>query len=294
VAKTAPAPAYTFDHPHRNVSVVRMDITGGIGWEQWFLLSGDRHHDNPKARQDLELRHLRQAKERGAGIIDVGDLFCAMQGKYDKRADKGSIRPENQSGDYLRSLVKTAADFYEPFAANWIVMGRGNHETAITNRHEYDLTAALVERINDRAKSNILDGGYSGWVRFQFTRDTERFSKRLWYIHGYAGGGQVTKDTIQANRQMVYVANADIMVSGHTHDQWIMPVQRVSLNQSNVVEHQTCHYVKTPSYKDEYTDGHGGWHVETGKPPKPVGAMWLRFWWDGKERGLRTELTMAD
>ena len=47
----------------------------------WVLLSFDRHHDNPKSDNVMELRHLRQAKERNAVIIDGGDLFCAMQGK---------------------------------------------------------------------------------------------------------------------------------------------------------------------------------------------------------------------
>jgi hypothetical protein len=39
----------------------------------------------------------------------------------------------------------------------------------------------------------------------------------------------------------------------------------------------------TPSrrqtYKEEYGAGEGGWHIETGKPPKPLGAWWLRFTW---------------
>jgi len=35
--------------------------------------------------------------------------------------------------------------------------------------------------------------------------------------------------------------------------------------------------VKLPTYKDEYGKGEGGWHIETGKPPKPLGAYWLRM-----------------
>ena len=63
-------------------NVHRVDIQSrGKGWEQWFLLSSDRHHDNAHADQKLEKRHLDQARERAAGIIDVGDLFCGLQGK---------------------------------------------------------------------------------------------------------------------------------------------------------------------------------------------------------------------
>ncbi len=33
--------------------------------------------------------------------------------------------------------------------------------------------------------------------------------------------------------------------------------------------------VRTPAYKEEYNDGKGGWHVERGAPPKPLGGRWL-------------------
>jgi len=40
---------------------------------------------------------------------------------------------------------------------------------------------------------------------------------------------------------------------------------------------KTTVQVKLPTYKDEYGKGEGGWHIETGKPPKPLGAYWLRM-----------------
>lgn len=40
------------------------------GFEQWFLLSGDRHHDNEFCRRDLEKKHLDEAVARicAAGV----------------------------------------------------------------------------------------------------------------------------------------------------------------------------------------------------------------------------------
>jgi hypothetical protein len=67
-----------------------------MDWEQWVLLRSDVHHDNPKCNQALEKQHLDEAAEYDAPIIDNGDLFCAMQGKWDKRADKAALRPEHQ------------------------------------------------------------------------------------------------------------------------------------------------------------------------------------------------------
>ena len=43
------------------------------------------------------------------------------------------------------------------------------------------------------------------------------------------------------------------------------------------IYHDEQLHLKVPSYKEEYVDGYGGWHIERGGPPKPTGAMWLRF-----------------
>jgi predicted phosphodiesterase len=282
---------YQVEHTGPNVLTVRMDVESQVGWERWFLLSGDRHHDNPHTDWDLELKHLRQCDEREAGVIDIADLHCAMQGKYDKRSDKSCVRPEHQNGRYLDSLVETAADFYGPFAKRFLVIGDGNHEKSIKQRHETDLNERLVTLLNSNHGGNVQHGGYSGWVRFLFRRGNQKLSRRLWYMHGYGGGGPVTQDTIQAQRQRAYVENADIMVTGHTHDCWAQENIRVRLNNSGIVEQRPVWNVKVPTYKDEYGDGKGGWHVETGKPPKPLGAWWLRFFWEGDR--ISTEFVRA-
>ena len=33
--------------------------------------------------------------------------------------------------------------------------------------------------------------------------------------------------------------------------------------------------VRTATYKEEYNNGLGGWHVERGATPKPLGGRWL-------------------
>jgi hypothetical protein len=44
-------------------------------------------------------------------------------------------------------------------------------------------------------------------------------------------------------------------------------------------------------YKNDYDDAIGGWSVERGHPPKPKGAIWLRFYFDGGE--LKEESSLA-
>lgn len=267
---------YSVEQKSRNVSVVRIPYRDKL--DQRFLLTGDRHWDNPMSNWQMQIRHLTQAKKFGAGIIDIGDFFCAMQGKFDKRANKSAIRSEHQVDDYLDSLVRTAGDFFEPYAKSFIMIGMGNHETSILKKHETNLTTNLVSQLR-RAGGSVYNGGYSGWIVFEFLNQQtgEMTVIRLWYIHGYGGGGPVTRGVIQSNRKAVYLPDAQIVLSGHTHDEWVVPISRTRLDSQykTYIDEQT--HIQVPTYKDEYADGFGGWHIETGKPPKPTGAIWLRF-----------------
>ena len=115
----------------------------------------------------------------------------------------------------------------------------------------------------------------------------------LKYFHGAGGGGPVTRGTIQTNRYSVYLPDGNIIVSGHTHDQWIVPITRERISKKGVVGLDECLHVRCGGYKEEYGDGFGGWHIETGKPPKPTGAMWLRFYWK-RHRELGWEVKRTD
>lgn len=165
-----------------------------------------------------------------------------------------------------------------PYADLLTVRGQGNHETAIVKRHETHLTDRLVDRLKSKGASSIALGGYSGFVIFMVSLQGRRFPVKMHYHHGYGGGGPVTRGTIQTNRWAVYLADADIVFSGHTHDTWQMPISRVRLNQDcTSIEHTRQEHLRAAGYKEEYGDGYGGWHIERGAPPKPVGAWWLVF-----------------
>jgi hypothetical protein len=268
---------YTVEQKNRNVAMVTVPYDRKF--EQKFLLTADRHWDNPHSDQRLQKRHLDLAKRYGAGVIDIGDLFCAMQGKYDKRSRKEDLRPEHKVNDYLDALVSTATDFFAPYAENIITLGMGNHETSVLDKHETNLTSNLVTSLNHRMKTKIYNGGYSGWVIFRFLnkRTGHEHFKKLWYIHGYGGGGPVTRDVIQSNRKAVYLPDADVVISGHTHDEWMLPIVRARITDNgDQYLHEQMH-VKIPTYKDEYNNGFDGFHIEKGRPPKPIGAIWMKF-----------------
>lgn len=267
---------YTVDSVGANVLIVR--FTGVVsGWEQWFLLSSDRHHDNICCDRDLEKRHLEEVKERDALILDFGDLFCAMQGKYDPRASMDDIRPEDVGGDYLDRIVLHAAQDYGPYAANWLLLGKGNHESDIRYRNGVDLTSNLAHRLNIEYGGHVYVGGYGGWVRFLFQSPDNRVRSalNLKYHHGSGGGGPVTRGVIQTARQAVYLPDADVVVNGHTHDSWLVPIARERLSAKGRVGRDVVYFVRVSGYKNEYGDGSGGYHVERWGPPKPIGAMWM-------------------
>ncbi len=264
------------------------------GWEQWVLLSADRHHDNVYCDRGLEHKHLEQARQRGAGILDFGDLFCAMQGKYDPRSNMDDIREEDVGQDYLDRIVTHAAEDYGGYARYWWLIGRGNHETNIRKRHGTDLTSNLVHRLNADYDGNCHVGGYGGWVRFMFTvHGTNCQSYRLKYHHGAGGGGPVTRGVIQTNRQAVYLPDADFVVNGHTHDSWYVPIARERLSNRGVVYQDLIRFIRVPGYKNEYNDGSKGFHIEKWGPPKPLGAAWLRFYVDPHKSRVEVDVTQA-
>jgi hypothetical protein len=239
------------------------------------MLTADRHWDNPKSDHALQLKHLEWAKERDALIVDVGDLFCAMQGKGDRRASKGDIRPEHDTPNYLGALSKTAAEFFEPYAKHIAVFFHGNHETSVIKHKEYDLTERLSHDIN-RAGGQSQKMGYSGFVQVQFIRGRASFSWTMYCAHGSGGGGPVTKGVIGTNRRAVFQPDADIVATGHIHESWVMEITRERVLQSGQTYIDTQTHIQIPTYKEEYLS-HKGWHVERGAPPKPMGAWAIEF-----------------
>jgi hypothetical protein len=279
VAGETPDPLpYNVVKKSEDVLIVNMDQVRE-GWEQEFLFITDAHWDNPHCRRDLFAKFMRQAKERKAGDVFPGDFFCAMQSKNDRRGGKSQVRPEHQTENYFGSLIDTAFSDLIPYKDNILLMAYGNHETAVLKNAEIDLLKLLTDRLG------VNRGGYAGFIKFQFSRGKSNHTSRLLgYHHGYGGGGVATRGILDTGRRAVWLPDADIILSGHVHERLdtTLARQRVSQSGETYIDHQR--HIIGPTLKDEFSL-QGGYHLEKGRPPKPLGATWIRFHYDTHARG---------
>jgi UDP-2,3-diacylglucosamine pyrophosphatase LpxH len=276
-----------------NVHVLRNNFS-----PKKVLLISDAHWDNPKCDRGLLKRHLDQAKEIGADILLNGDTFCLMQGAYDPRKSKSDIRPEHNKNNYLDAVVADAVDWFSPYAHLIKVVGYGNHETAILKRQETDVIERFVFGLNSKNNTQVEIGGYGGWIVYSFKRDSGQSSCafKIKYYHGSGGGGPVTKGVIQYNRMSTMIEGADMIWMGHVHEDHELTYTVERINESNKVHLRDILMVRTATYKEEYNNGKGGWHVERGGTPKHLGGRWLelhpkRNQKDGKEEIKVTAFT---
>ena len=278
----------------QHVHTMRVPMTRNREWSAWLLLMADVHWDNPLCRRDMVKRHLDEARERGARVMVFGDLFCAMQGRYDPRGHKVGVRPEHQRDDYLDALVDTAAAWWAPYGDLVELVTPGNHESALLKRLETDITRRFVDALRDRHGSGVEAGTYQGWVRMllEATDSPYRQQLRLRYHHGHGGGGVVTKGTLWPQRRAAWWPDADIVVSGHIHEQWSFPIVRERITTGGRVYTDTQLHLQLPTYKPETVMG-GGWAVEKGMSPRPLGAWWVRLWWDRHETRVQMTETRA-
>jgi hypothetical protein len=242
----------------------------------------DIHWDNPKCDWNLLKHDLDFCLKNEIPIMFNGDTFCLMQGAYDPRKMKGDIRPEHNNARYFDSIIETAVDFFLPYANLMTIVGYGNHETSIIKRQETDVIQRFVTLLNYKAGSNVMTGGYGGWlIVTQLVKASSNATQatKIKYFHGSGGGGLVTKGALNLTRAMEMYEGYDVFTMGHIHENSARNDVRDSINfhpsKGYYFNHKQIHSMITGTYKEEYIDGLYGWHVERGAPMKPVGGRVL-------------------
>lgn len=256
-----------------------------LGWSQKFLLRSDAHHDSPKCDRKVETSDLQQAVEESAGILDFGDMHDAMQGKGDPRSNLDDLLPQYKTGKYLDALVECAAKDYKPYGSNWLIVADGNHETSVRGKKEVDLTERTVAAMRQEKDCFVERGAYAGWITFRFEmRKTVRQSLRLYYCHGFGGNGTSTFGVGQVRTQASYLSDVDFIVNGHNHNAYHVPFVSLGCAANGRPYDKVVHSIRIPGYKRGFrNDTTGGFEMEKGHAPQPVGCCWLEFVYNGND-----------
>jgi len=242
-----------------------------------ILCISDAHLDNRHCDRRLLRRHLDEAKATGAMVIFNGDTFCAMQGKWDRRANQDELIPELQGNNYLDKLVDYHYEFFRNYAGQIIAFGHGNHETSIIRHHQTSLIDRLIQRLRQH-NPDIHTAGYVSMWSFmpQSPKGRTDPSLRMLVYHGAGGGAFVTKGTIDANRIAASYPDMDLVWIGHKHNEFMKTEPRVRWTDRGVqyIDEQVC--FMTPGYKQELDFETGqGWMLERTPSPKTQGGAWL-------------------
>lgn len=245
------------------------------------LSISDLHWDNAHCDRAALKRDLDEAKANGSPVFMFGDIFCAMQGKWDPRKDEKQLRPEHRGSCYFDKLVDTASTWFAPYAQNIALITHGNHETSIISRQQTNLIERLHGRLGAVKGYAGQVGAYAGFIKVQdLDNKRPRSCMTVYFNHGYGGGGEVTRGMIDNSRTRSQV-NADIFVSGHVH--------RRNMDENVIEELDPNHmkiklrrqwFLRNSTYKQE--DGStendiSGWHVERGRAARPIGGWWMDF-----------------
>ena len=167
-----------------------------------YLLVSDVHYDNPACFRKLLKYDMDEALAENAGIFIGGDLFCAMQGKYDPRRNKGDIEDQFNVPNYLDNLVTKVAEFLYPYRENIVMIAVGNHEclddkTEILTNEGWKLFADL-NRSESVATLN-LSNGHTEWQK-PTNYHTSKFNGKMHHLSARCFELQMTP-----NHRVVYI-----------------------------------------------------------------------------------------
>jgi hypothetical protein len=247
--------------------------------ESLFFLTSDIHFDSVDCARKAFFDDMDRAVSQGAKIIIPGDFFDAMNGRFDPRRSMDKVRTEYQGEDYYDRIVNDAITKLEKYAKNILIIADGNHELAVLKNSNTHLIDRLIFGLNRLKDVKIIHGGYGGWIRIMHKgKNMDRFDGTVLmkYFHGAGGEAPVTRGAIQTARQAVIFPDADVVLNGHSHNAYWIPITRERISGKGVHYFDTQHHVRTPGYSQAYGDGTSGWEVTRGGVPKPLGSIYMR------------------
>ena len=190
----------------------------------YLYFCGDNHFGNKNQNKKKLKSDLDRALELNA-IIFIGGDWSDMIMSGDKKRYSPSGDIYNSDNNIMRQ-IEEAEKFYMQYAKNIKQIQSGNHETAVQKYHNIDPTYILIDRINEKCKTNITHGQYSGFIKLVYKHlSTRSLPYDIYYNHGQGGRSEITKGTIDINRHLT-TKDADCIWIQHKHTKVILPDEK--------------------------------------------------------------------
>lgn len=256
-----------------------------------ILLMSDLHLDSIHTDRKFLKYCFEEAKKRNALILIFGDIVDAMGGRNDKRTGQGDTNKSLHENNYYDMVAADCADFLiECDILDHIgAVTLGNHETAVTKHNELSLLEALRLQVflktDGKHRLNIINH-YAGFFRIQIYKKAGRSMFRswtAWYNHGSGGGAPMTFGVLKTKRRQS-VIDADIFISGHTHQAYSLPLSRRYLTQKGQIKDKEILHIQlgTAEEANEWSIKH-----EFGFPSKSY--YFLNFFYRNRKAYLIEE-----
>lgn len=271
-----------------NVIEVRGKAGPRVPFEVYCL--SDVHHDSIKCDISLFRKHLEHASNSHSKLVLIaGDLFDAMQGRDDPRRSLEELRAEYKREHYLDLIVSDLVKTLSDFPSLTYILGKGNHETSVQRKNGTDLIGRVVELLNAGGIS-ALAAGYWGFLSLKLLgsdNSTVR-QKNLYWHHGLSTSAPVTRGIIETAREGTYLPDADVVVNGHNHQQYITSVPRLRLNRKGRTYRDYQKFLRTPGYKTAglFANSQTGFDVERHPAPTPLGCIRVDWYFDPTKKDI--------
>jgi hypothetical protein len=271
--------------PDRNV--LDINFTGASKQEYSIIAMADIHFDSCKCDVQLFEKHLQMAHDNNSVVLIAGDMFDAMQGHDDPRRSLNELKAEYKCDNYLDALVLDVAKTLLKYKVTYII-GMGNHESSVERKSNTNLIQRLCHELNTSG-GHAYSMGYWGFLRVTvgYTKGNASSQKAIYFHHGSGAGAPVTKGVIETARQAVYLPDADLVINGHNHQSYALPLAKISLSKMGVPVETVQWFVRTPGYKKHglIAGDRSGFDIEKHPAPTPRGCVKIDLAFD-KQVGL--------
>ena len=213
-----------------NSTIVDIDITPEN--PVTLIPLSDLHIGHAEHDKKLLADTVKFIKQKGAYSILVGDLIDAIA-MQDRRYENDSIHPDfkshldNLHHEQCKSVIKSLS----PIKKQILGTVGGNHEATLKKMASYDAVSVIAEGLEVK---QLTDPSY---IILRFRNGGTSRSVRIWLSHGcFMGGGKFRGSKVNNLEQKSGQFEADIYLSGHTHDRWVTSRTNMVITDSGVIK----------------------------------------------------------